>query len=391
MNDREYWLNMLQKLADPVLRNFCAGQLHSTLDKEITNPERKPYMGLEILGRTLSGFAPWLEVSAIGEEEQLRREYALLARNAIAQAVDPASADYCFTGTDEKDWNVQYLVDAGFLAMAIVRAPRELGEKLPCDVRQNLIKAFHKTRNYRPVFNNWLLFSAMVEAALYVLGEDYDLVRIDYALRQMEQWYQGDGFYGDGPRFRMDYYNSFTLQPMLVHLVELFYHKYQEDDLGKKIYDLTMLRFRKFVSIQEHSVAPDGSYPPYGRSLTYRCGAFHALAMAAWLRKLPDTVSPAMARGALSRVIHKTLDAPETFSEAGWLKPGVCGCQPNMVSHYVTTASLYMATLAFVPLGLPAEDPFWSAPEEKSTWEKCFTGENLMEEIAIEEDIALYR
>ena len=50
-----------------------------------------------------------------------------------------------------------------------------------------------------------------------------------------------------------------------------------------------------------------------------------------------------------------------------------------------------MATLAFAPLGLPAEDPFWSAPEEKSTWEKCFTGDNLMEEIAIEEDIALYR
>lgn len=391
MTDRQYWLDMLLKMASPVLQNFCSGTLHRELGKEIFNPERKAYMGLEILGRTLSGMAPWLEVSAQGEEEVLRMEYAQLARNALAQAVDPNSEDYCFTGSNEKNWNVQYLVDAGFLAMAIVRAPRELGEKLPEDVRKNLIKAFHKTRNYRPVFNNWLLFTAMVEAALYVLGEDYDLVRIDYALRQMEQWYQGDGFYGDGPRFRMDYYNSFTLQPMLLHLVELFHSKYQEDDLGKIIYDVTMMRFKKMVSIQEHSVAPDGSYPPYGRSLTYRCGAFHGLAMAAWLDKLPETVTPAMARGALTKVIHKTMDAPGTFSEAGWLKPGVCGWQPNMASHYVTTASLYMATLAFLPLGLPASDPFWTMPEEKSTWEKCFTGENLMEEIAIEEDIALYR
>ena len=191
MNDREYWLNMLQKLADPVVRNFCAGQLHSTLDKKITNPERVPYMGLEILGRTLSGLAPWLERVAAGEEEKKRQEYALMARNAIAQAVNPGSADYCFGGTEEKNWNVQYLVDAGFLSLAIVRAPRELGEKLPATVREQLIKALHKTRNYRPVFNNWLLFSAMVEAALYVLGEDYDLVRIDYALRQMEQWSNG--------------------------------------------------------------------------------------------------------------------------------------------------------------------------------------------------------
>lgn len=391
MDDRKYWLKMLLKMASPVLHNFANGTLHRELGEEITNSERKAFMGLEILGRTLSGIAPWLEVSAQGEEEQLRQEYAALTRQALTQAVDPVSPDYCFTGTDAKEWNVQYLVDAGFLAMAIVRAPRELGKKLPADVRHNLIKAFHKTRNYRPVFNNWLLFSAMVEAALYVLGEDYDLVRVDYALRQMEQWYQGDGFYGDGPRFRMDYYNSFTLQPMLLHLVKLFYEKYQEDDLGKTMYQLTMMRFQKFVSIQEHSVAPDGSYPPYGRSLTYRCGAFHALAMAAWLHDLPQTVSPAMARGALTKVIRKTLDAPETFTDTGWLTPGVCGCQPNMVSHYVTTASLYMATLAFLPLGLPEDDPFWSAPEEKSTWEKCFTGENLMEEIAIEEDIALYR
>lgn len=391
MNDRQYLIHILIKMASPVLENFCAGTLHDNLEKEIINPERKAFMGLEILGRTLSGVAPWLECTATGEEETVRQKYAAMARQALQAAVDPASPDYCFTGSEEKNWNVQYLVDAGFLAMAIVRAPRELGQKLPDEVRQNLVKAFHKTRNYRPVFNNWLLFTAMVEAALYVLGEDYDLVRIDYALRQTEQWYQGDGLYGDGPRFRMDYYNSFTVQPMLMHLVELFSHKYQEDDLGKKIYDLAMLRFRKFVSIQEHSVAPDGSYPPYGRSLTYRCGAFHALAMAAWKHWLPQTVTPAMARGALTKVVHKTMDAPGTFSDAGWLTLGVCGYQPNMASHYVTTASLYMATLAFLPLGLSEHDPFWTCPAEKSTWEKCFTGENLMEEIAIEEDIALYR
>lgn len=391
MKDRQYWLDMLLKIASPVLRNFCDGQLQSTLGGQIARQERKPYMGLEILGRTLSGLAPWLEQCAKGDEEHIRQEYAQLARTALMQAVDPYSADYCFTGSEEKDWNVQYLVDAGFLSMAIVRAPRELGEKLPARSRENLIRALHKTRNYRPVFNNWLLFSAMVEAALYVLGEDYDLVRIDYALRQTEQWYQGDGFYGDGPRFRMDYYNSFVIQPMLVHLVQLFSEKYGEKQLGEQMRKLTMTRFQKYVSYQEHSIAPDGSYPPYGRSLAYRCGAFHALAMAAWLHKLPKTVTSAMARGALTKVIHKTLDAPGTFSEAGWLQLGVCGYQPGMASPYISTASLYMATLAFLPLGLPADDPFWTAPAEKSTWEKCFTGEILLEEIAIQEDIALYR
>jgi hypothetical protein len=30
-------------------------------------------------------------------------------------------------------------------------------------------------------------------------------------LRQHEQWYRGDGIYGDGPEFDWDYYNSFVM------------------------------------------------------------------------------------------------------------------------------------------------------------------------------------
>lgn len=59
----------------------------------------------------------------------------------------------------------------------------------------------------------------MVETALYHMGEECDFMRIDYALRQHEQWYQGDGLYGDGPQFHADYYNSFVIQPMLVDII----------------------------------------------------------------------------------------------------------------------------------------------------------------------------
>ena len=45
------------------------------------------------------------------------------------------------------------------------------------------------------------MFSAMVEAGLKLLGAPWDRLRVDYALRQHEQWYKGDGIYGDGPSF----------------------------------------------------------------------------------------------------------------------------------------------------------------------------------------------
>ena len=396
---REYWIDMLTKIVNPVLMNFEKEQLHTALYLEAEDPEREQYKGLEILGRSLAGLAPWIETPASSsKEESLRLRYAQLSRNAIAVAVNPKSPDYCFRGTTDKEWNKQWLVDAAYLAFAVIRAPRELGEKLPDSVKQNLINAFLKTRNYRPVFNNWLLFSAMIEAALFVLGEDYDLVRIDYAIRQMEQWYVGDGFYGDGPRFRMDYYNSFAIQPMLTCLVRMFHDKYKEPDailpegepVGQKMYRLAMTRFLRYVRIQEESIAPDGSFAPIGRSMVYRCGAFQALAQAALWKTLPEEVTPAMARCALTKVIQKTLGAPGTFSEEGWLQLGLCGYQPDIAYAYNTTASLYMATLAFLPLGLSETDAFWSAPDEIGTWEKCFSGVNTQKDVPIVRDERLF-
>src|SRR5699024_8164882 len=128
---------------------------------------------------------------------------------------DPNSPDYMnFTEGG------QPIVDAAFLAHAIVRAPTELYEKLDIQVKNNLITCLKATRTRKPLFSNWLLFSAMIETALYTMGEEWDPMRIDFALKQHEQWYVGDGMYSDGPSFYMDYYNSFVIQPMLVDIIQ---------------------------------------------------------------------------------------------------------------------------------------------------------------------------
>ena len=44
-------------------------------------------------------------------------------------------------------------------------------------------------------------------------------MRRDYAVREYQQWYVGDGVYGDGPHFHWDYYNSFVIHPMLVDVL----------------------------------------------------------------------------------------------------------------------------------------------------------------------------
>jgi hypothetical protein len=133
---------------------------------------------------------------------------------------------------------------------------------------------------------------------------------------------QGDGAYGDGPSFHWDYYNSFVIHPMLVDVAAaLAAEDAGRQGDGRRIDE----RAKRYAAVQERMIGPDGTFPPIGRSLAYRCGAFHLLAQSALRRALPDEVKPSQARAALTAVMTRTLDAPETFDAAGWLRIGFCG------------------------------------------------------------------
>lgn len=380
-NRRTYWIEMLTRIAHPVLSAMAERKLKSVMPVEM-KVDRTNCTYLEALGRTLCGVAPWLELQgAQGEEEERRRYCAELARQAIDAATDPASPDFCdFSGNGGREG--QPLVDAAFLGHAVVRAPGELWRKLDVRVKANLVAALKASRHIRPGFNNWLLFSAMVETALYVMEDQCDVVRLDYAIRQHEQWYVGDGTYGDGPHFHWDYYNSFVIQPMLLDTLMTVGHLYGEK--GEAMKETVLRRARRYAAIQEMLISPEGTYPPIGRSIAYRCGAFQLLAQIALMKRLPDQIAPAQARCALQAVIKRTLEAPGTFDDGGWLRIGLSGSQPDLGERYISTGSLYLCTTAFLPLGLPPEDPFWSDADERWTSQKIWAGENMPADHAID-------
>jgi hypothetical protein len=297
----------------------------------------------------------------------LRGEYAALARRAIGRAVDPASADFLNFTRDR-----QPLVDAAFLGQALLRAPRALRDSLDETTTRQLVAALESTRVIVPGFNNWLLFSATVEAALMRLGAPWDRLRVDYAVRQHEQWYKGDGIYGDGPDFHWDYYNSFVIHPMLLDVLDACG---AENAAWKDIVARVQQRARRYAAIQERLIAPDGSYPAIGRSLAYRFGAFQVLGQMALRHALPDGVSPAQVRGALTAVIRRSIDAPGTFDADGWLRIGFCGHQPAVGETYISTGSVYLCAVGLLPLGLPATDDFWAAPGQPWTAVRAWSGQ----------------
>jgi hypothetical protein len=370
-SDREYWLGMLTRIADPVLSTLSQRKLAASMPVEAplgNAEERRLYTHLEALGRLLAGIAPWLESGhGGGHEAGLRRHYADLARQSIAAAVDPSSPDRMnFTRGG------QPLVDAAFLALGVLRAPTQLWQELDAGLRRHLVDALRSTRAITPGPSNWLLFSATVEAFLAWAGEPWDAAPIDYAVRQHEQWYKGDGAYGDGPEFHWDYYNSFVIHPLLLQVVETMAPMSKN---WESLHPAIVARARRYAAVLERLIGPDGAFPPIGRSLAYRCGAFHLLALMALRRDLPDGVNPEQVRAALSAVIRRAMEAPGTFDANGWLTVGFRGHQPGIAERYISTGSLYLCSTVLLPLGLASTDRFWSAPAQPWTSRRIWSGE----------------
>jgi hypothetical protein len=378
--DRAFWLDRMRRVADPVLKALSQRRLRATMPVEMAQegrPERRLSSPLEAFARTLSGIAPWLEVSGLaGEESKIQTEFHEMTLLAVAAGTDPKSPDYLQFGATG-----QTLVDAGFLALAVLRSPRQLNTKLDSAVRTQLANALRATRPLKPPQNNWLLFTAAIEAALFALGEPWNREPVDDALRKHMQWYVGDGVYGDGPEFHWDYYNSFVIQPFLLAILDTVGN---QDDAWKTMVPKIQARASRYAQVLERIIAPDGTYPAIGRSITYRGGSFHLLGDVALRHALPENAAPEQVRCALSAVLHRTLDPAETFDSAGWLRIGLAGHQPSLGESYISTGSLYLCAAIFLPLGLPPQDRFWSGPDAQWSSQKLWQGKDMTADHALD-------
>lgn len=364
-SERRIWWQRLHAMVAPVFEALAAGRLRTAMPIACRTgqaEDRARYAHLEAVGRSLAGCAPWLACPAIADAEEAAARDALRARvlQGLVHLVDPAHPD-----AGNFSHGHQPVVDAAFLVHGLLRDP-SLVDDLPQPTRVQLADRLRETRSRRPHRNNWLLFGALIEAGLRQLGAaDWDPMRVDYALAAHEQWYVGDGVYGDGRRYHADYYNSFVIHPMLLDLL-LALEPAPADGQWSGMLQRERERFARYAQIQERLIAADGSFPVLGRSLTYRCGAFQQLAMAALMDLVPPNCSHGSLRAALTAVIRRTLDAPGTYDDDGWLTIGLHGHQPGLGEAYISTGSCYLAATAFLPLGLAADRPFWT--EAAAPW-----------------------
>ena len=370
-DDRKQWIEQMTRIAKPVLENLAAGTLKKNMPFESlsSEPLRKEVSYLEAVGRTLCGIAPWLELGPDDTEEgKLRAYYIGLVVKGLNNAVNPDSPDHLMF--DNR--HTQPLVDAAFLAEGLLRAPKQIWGNLDAQTKEWIVKEFKVSRSIKPFECNWLLFASIIEAALLEFTGECDTQRLMYGVNRFRnEWYKGDGWYGDGNDFHLDYYNSLVKHPMFTEVLQVMKRHNIE---GADFLPTQEKRHGRLAAQLERMISPEGAYPVTGRSIVYRFGSFHALADAAYLHILPKDVAPAQVRCALTSVINRQLSKPRTFDANGWLRVGYTGSQIKMSESYINTGSVYLCMAVFLPLGLPADDPFWSAPAMSWTSKKAWNG-----------------
>jgi hypothetical protein len=358
------WVAQATRMAGPVLDALASNTLKASLP---AYPSRnREYAPLEAFGRLLAGIAPWIE-------QDRPSQWLGKIHQGIDHASDPGAPDFMNWSGRPDAVPQQPLVDAAYVAHALLRAPESLWNPLTARVKGQLLEALRSTRHIPPnPTNNWTLFASIVEAALYRFGGDAVVrPRVQDAIDKLSRWYAGDGTYADGDHFHWDYYNSYVMHPMLLATVE---HLAPADPAWARQMPLVLERARRYAAVQEQMISPEGTYPIVGRSSVYRTAAFQTLADIALRGKLPEEVTPPQARCAMSAVIHRMLDFPGTYDTNGWLTLGVCGKQPGLEDEYNSCGSVYIASLILLPLGLPASDPFWSGADVPWTQAKIWAG-----------------
>lgn len=370
--DRAYWCNLAYKMAAPVLSNMAKGELQKNMIVEVSptwdgRDKRVTYM--EAFGRLMAGIAPWLTLPDDNTEEgQMRKQLREWALKSYANAVDPQSPDYLLWRNEG-----QPLVDAAYIAESFLRAYDQLWMPLDETTKKRYIEEFTLIRRVDPPYTNWLLFSSTIESFLAKAGAKYDAYRVNSAIRKVEEWYTGDGWYADGPSFAFDYYSSYVFHPMYLETLQAMKDAKAYTRIHySKYYDRALKRAQKYSLILERLISPEGTFPVFGRSIPYRMAAMQPLALMAWYQELPAGVSNAQVRCALTATMKRMFESGNNFNEGGYLTIGFSGRQPNIADWYTNNGSLYMTSLAFLPLGLPATHPFWTdAPQDwtsKRAW-----------------------
>ncbi|KAI8068585.1 hypothetical protein BC940DRAFT_298546 [Gongronella butleri] len=278
-------------------------------------------------------------------------DYWHLYHTGITNGTDPDHEEYWGACTDYD----QRLVEMAAIGFALALVPEHIWTPLSDMAKANLAEFLLTARNCHYHDCNWKYFRVLVDLGLKNVGVEYDANMTDQYLQDLDSYYLGDGFYGDGPDSRrMDYYVAWAF-----HFYGLVYARLCPEDQERQ--ERYRERARMFAQHFQHWFADDGSCIPFGRSLIYRfaSGSFWGACAFADEEVLPWGVI----KGLFLRHLRWWAQQPVSRLDNGILSLGYAYPNAFVCENYNSPQSPYWAFKAFVVLALDESHPFWSTTE----------------------------
>ena len=298
---------------------------------------------VEGFARVIWGLGPFI---AGGGTSDLLDTYI----KGIENGTDPESEEYWGELRDVD----QKLVEMASLAVFLLLAPKFAWEPLSDKAKVNFAKYLYHINHVVIPRTNWLFFRILVNVALKKTGNQYDDDKLSEDLEGVDEYYFGNGFYRDGVRGQVDYYNPFA-----IHFYSLIYAKFMKAEDGERC-ERFIERSSKFAKQFICWFDDNGGAVPFGRSMTYR------FAMSAFFGALAFCDVEALPWGTIKAVVLKNMRwwlAKPIFARDGILTVGYG--YPNLVmsEEYNSPTSPYWAFKWFLILAVDEKHPFWQAEE----------------------------
>ena len=302
---------------------------------------------LEGVARPLWGLIPL----TVGSGDD--RGWWSLMRRVISEGTDPDHPDYWGpTGSHS-----QHSVEMAAFGVLLMTVPETAWVPFSEREKDNLLRWLEDIQHVTLVDNNWLFFAVLVQEGLRKIGRA-DLIDEELQaqyIQRINDWYLGDGWYGDGPTLPVDHYGAFA-----IHFYALLYVHFAKDPKPALVKAFRE-RASAFLVPFSYWFAETGEGLMVGRSLTYRfaMAAFWGMAAVCEL----EGMRPGQIKGIWARQIRSWRDKP-FFTADGLMTRGYYYPNFIMCEDYNSPTSPYWAMKAFMPLALSEDSAFWQAEEE---------------------------
>ncbi|NLF29910.1 MAG: DUF2264 domain-containing protein [Planctomycetes bacterium] len=347
---REHWIEILTRLAAGILPHvdrqtgipaLPGDPAETALAAQLVNPGGPA----EALERTMMIMALYMHVTGRTTVEGFDGDIAELYRRGIATNLDHARR------TTER--RRRFIGTGGTISMLIAgeRLYEPLDDQTKRGVNEELARFVDRGCNE----SNLLLFSMMPAPLLDRLGVAYNRERLDGYFDRILSMYRGDGWFIDGWNRQFDHYNYWGFQ-FYLHALMVYDERWRNRYAG---------RIREITAAHEATVpfwyGRDGGPIAKGRSLNYRFATLSGLAMAQ--RSGLNGMAPGQARRISSGCL-KYFWEHGCQNENGLLSIGYHGSNAAVGEDYTDTGAPYWAATGLTALLLPADHPFWTAPEQ---------------------------